>query len=59
MMTLPAPVAVVIGICQLAIAVALAMIGSHWLAAFLVAGVTTAALFLRRVESDVCPDETS
>jgi len=48
MLALPAPVAAVLGVCQLAVAGTLALAGAHWLAVFLIAAVSTAALFLKR-----------
>lgn len=48
MLTLPAPVAAVLGACHLAVAGTLALYGAHWLAVFLIAAVSTAALFLKR-----------
>lgn len=57
MLTLPTPVAAVLGACHLLIAVTMMVTGAHWLAAFLIAAMATAALFLRREIQEVrCGD---
>lgn len=48
MLTLPTPVALMLGVCHVSVAVTLAAVGSPWIAAFLMATVSTSALFLRR-----------
>lgn len=55
MLTFPTPVAVIVAACHLAIAVALAFAGAHWMAVFLVVSVSTAALFAKRSPVEV-PD---
>ena len=39
MLTLPTPVAAVLGACHLLIAVTMMVTGAHWLAAFLIAAI--------------------
>ena len=48
MITLPVPVAVVVGACHLAVAAALAVAGAPWVVVFVVAAAATAALFAQR-----------
>ena len=48
MLTLPVPVAAMLAVCHLAVALALALSGTLWIAAFVAVSGATAALFLRR-----------
>lgn len=53
MLTLPTPVAAVLGVCHLSVAVMMAVVGAHWLTVFIVVSISTAALFLRRKTQEV------
>lgn len=60
MITLPVPVAVMVGACHLAVAAALAVAGAPWVVVFVVAAAATAALFAQRSRCDgTCLPESS